>query len=154
MWRENLKAIITHRHTNFTVVMVTMMDCFLVVANILVDFDVIDGKIPLLTTRNTWLEYPREAGTWGRIGHKGDVMDKTVPLPSNSTKLTFWQDTLRGKPTSNRLPLPLFSEPLQPGRYSTLNHQQVCLDLCWLHFCYFSPPYGIMVNVSCPLTES
>ena len=53
MWRENLKAIITHRHTNFTVVMVTMMDCFLVVANILVDFDVIDGKIPSITTRNT-----------------------------------------------------------------------------------------------------
>ena len=46
IWREHLKAIITHRHINFTVVMVTIMDCFLVVANILVDFGVIDGKIP------------------------------------------------------------------------------------------------------------
>ena len=34
------------RHANFTVVMVTLMDCFLVIANILADFDVIDGKIP------------------------------------------------------------------------------------------------------------
>ena len=44
MWRQNLKTIITHRHANFTVVMVTLMDCFLVIANILADFDVIDGK--------------------------------------------------------------------------------------------------------------
>jgi len=42
MWRENLRAIITHRHANFTVVMVTLMDCFLVIANILADFEVID----------------------------------------------------------------------------------------------------------------
>lgn len=57
MWRENLKAIITHRHTNFTVVMVTMMDCFLVAANILVDFDVIDGKIPSFNNYKhvTWI---------------------------------------------------------------------------------------------------
>ncbi|XP_027058377.1 uncharacterized protein LOC113685109 [Pocillopora damicornis] len=44
MWRQNLKTIITHRHANFTVVMVTLMDCFLVIANILADFDVIDDN--------------------------------------------------------------------------------------------------------------
>ena len=45
MWRQSLRGIITHRHANFTVVMVTLMNCFLVIANILADFDVIDGKI-------------------------------------------------------------------------------------------------------------
>ena len=45
MWRNNLRAIITHRHANFTVVMVTLMDCFLVTANIFADFNIIDGKI-------------------------------------------------------------------------------------------------------------
>ncbi|KAJ7384261.1 Voltage-gated hydrogen channel 1 [Desmophyllum pertusum] len=44
MWRQNLRGIITHRHANFTVVMVTLMNCFLVIANILADFDVIDDK--------------------------------------------------------------------------------------------------------------
>ena len=45
MWRNNLRAIITHRHVNFAVVMVTLMDCFLVTANIFADFNIIDGKI-------------------------------------------------------------------------------------------------------------
>ena len=51
MWRQNLKALITHRHANFTVVMVTLMDCFLVIANILADFDVIDGKTQKIRTQ-------------------------------------------------------------------------------------------------------
>lgn len=41
------------RHANFTVVMVTLMDCFLVIANILADFDVIDGKVPGSEKLNT-----------------------------------------------------------------------------------------------------
>ncbi|XP_020630625.1 uncharacterized protein LOC110067619 [Orbicella faveolata] len=41
---EKLRTIITHRHANFTVVMVSLVDCFLVVANIFADFDVIDDK--------------------------------------------------------------------------------------------------------------
>ncbi|PFX25269.1 uncharacterized protein LOC111330593 isoform X1 [Stylophora pistillata] len=44
MGQHNLKAIITHRHANFTVVMVTLVDCFLVIVNILADFDVIDDN--------------------------------------------------------------------------------------------------------------
>ncbi|XP_044179985.1 uncharacterized protein LOC114954405 isoform X2 [Acropora millepora] len=42
MWRDDLRVLITHRHANFTIVLVTVIDCFLVVANILADFNVID----------------------------------------------------------------------------------------------------------------
>lgn len=45
MWRDDLRVLITHRHANFTIVLVTVIDSFLVVANILADFNVIDGKI-------------------------------------------------------------------------------------------------------------
>ena len=57
MWRENLRAIMTHRHVNFTVVMVALIDCFLVTANILADFAVIDGKISSLSQPLSDLAY-------------------------------------------------------------------------------------------------
>ena len=50
MWRDDLRVLITHRHANFTIVLVTVIDCFLVVANILADFNVIDGEINGLRT--------------------------------------------------------------------------------------------------------
>lgn len=37
--------IIIYCYVNFIVVMVILMDCFLVIVNIFVDFDVIDGKV-------------------------------------------------------------------------------------------------------------
>ncbi|XP_068733808.1 uncharacterized protein [Montipora capricornis] len=44
IWREDLRELITHRHANFTVVMVAIVDSFLVIANILADFGVVDDR--------------------------------------------------------------------------------------------------------------
>ena len=41
-----MRLLLTNRHANFAIVMVTVLDCFLVTANILADFDVVDGKTP------------------------------------------------------------------------------------------------------------
>lgn len=57
MGQHNLKAIITHRHANFTVVMVTLVDCFLVIVNILADFDVIDGKVQQIRVEYEEIEW-------------------------------------------------------------------------------------------------
>ncbi|XP_078381168.1 uncharacterized protein LOC144663941 isoform X2 [Oculina patagonica] len=42
--KSNGREWLTHRHSNFAVVMVALIDCFLVVVNIFADFDVIDDN--------------------------------------------------------------------------------------------------------------